>query len=336
MLIANRGSNDVSVLLGTYAANGEWVGNLGPRVHSGGAGPIVVDVRDLNGDHIPDFAVTNGGSGTITMLTGVGQGFFDDRQPQTLFNLGGAVDQPPTFQGTSSVGFAVTATGDLERFDLSHPENGVFSAFAGHHIVAAEALPDGRVVVALADGRVDVLSPSNRGYVVTSELKSSTGTPASLSSLVVLQQAGGQFQVLVSSQGSSIVSVFASAGSVGTTTTPIFVPSASSNGSQAPAGFTMSFAINLVPVTSSSVSESSSGRLGLSLSSFSSQGNLLFTAASAAALVAVEGNNYSTVAVLDFGSQQDDLSGDGRGRRPELSSRFPVGDTSPLTRFVIG
>jgi hypothetical protein len=76
--------------------------------------------------------------------------------------------------------------------------------------------------------------------------------------------------------------------------------------------------------------------MGLSLSSFLSQSNAAFTSASTAALVAIEGNSYSTVAVLDFGGQLDDESGDGCGRMPWLSMRYPIGDTSSLTRFVIG
>ena len=77
-------------------------------------------------------------------------------------------------------------------------------------------------------------------------------------------------------------------------------------------------------------------KTGLSLSGFSSLGNLAFTEAISAALVAVEGDTYSNVAVLDFGTQKEDLSGDGRGRMPWLSDRYYFGDTSPLTRFVIG
>ena len=79
MLIANQGSNDVSVIFGSYDASGDWVGIPGPRLKSGGDGPIAVIVRDLNGNSIPDLAVVNGGSGTVTLLPGVGRGFFDDQ-----------------------------------------------------------------------------------------------------------------------------------------------------------------------------------------------------------------------------------------------------------------
>ena len=121
MLIADQGSNDVSVLFGSYNAQGDWVGVAGPRLKSGGDGPIAVTVQDSSGNGFPDLAVFNGGSGTVTELPGVGQGFFDDQDPRTLFNLGSAVVQPPTFVGTSGLGYVVTAGGDLVRFDLDTP-----------------------------------------------------------------------------------------------------------------------------------------------------------------------------------------------------------------------
>jgi hypothetical protein len=56
-----------------------------------------------------------------------------------------------------------------------------------------------------------------------------------------------------------------------------------------------------------------------------------------AVLVPVQGNAYATVALLDFGSgDDDDQPDDGSRRMPWLSARYPLGDTSPLTRFVIG
>ena len=70
MLIANQGSNDVSVLFGSYDAQGDWVGIPGPRLKSGGDGPIASTVADLTGDGIPDLVVFNGGSGTVTLLPG--------------------------------------------------------------------------------------------------------------------------------------------------------------------------------------------------------------------------------------------------------------------------
>jgi hypothetical protein len=50
----------------------------------------------------------------------------------------------------------------------------------------------------------------------------------------------------------------------------------------------------------------------------------------------VEGNSYSAIPLLDFGSLRDEDEGDGRERRPWLSMRLPIGEASPLTRFITG
>ena len=46
LVVANQGSNDVSVIFGSYDGQGDWVGTLGPRLKSGGDGPIAVVVQD--------------------------------------------------------------------------------------------------------------------------------------------------------------------------------------------------------------------------------------------------------------------------------------------------
>src|SRR5262249_27282726 len=81
MLIADQGSNDIATLFGSLDPSGNWVGIAGPRLRSGGAGPIGTTLRDLNGDGIPDLVVTNGQSGNLAVLPGVGQGFFNDQNP---------------------------------------------------------------------------------------------------------------------------------------------------------------------------------------------------------------------------------------------------------------
>ena len=148
LLVTDQGSNDVSVIFGSENATGDWVGIPGPRLKTGGDGPIAVAVQNLTSNGIADLAVFNGGSGTVTLLPGVGDGFFDDRQPQTLFNLGGALVEPPTFVGTTSLGYAVTAAGDLVRFNLTNAAFGARVVFSGGQVLAAEALANGDVVAA--------------------------------------------------------------------------------------------------------------------------------------------------------------------------------------------
>ena len=88
MLIADKGSNAVTTLLGSYDVNGYWQGTPGPRLASGGAGPIDANPRILPGQSIASLVVTDAQSGSISVLAGRGQGFFADGTPRVL-NLPG-------------------------------------------------------------------------------------------------------------------------------------------------------------------------------------------------------------------------------------------------------
>ncbi len=356
LLIANQGSNDVSVIFGSYDANGDWVGTLGPRLKSGGDGPIAVAVQDLGVGGIPDLVVFNGGSGTITELPGVGNGFFNDQQPRTLFNLGSALVQPPTFVGDSGLGYSVTAGGNLVRFNLADLRGGASVVFSGEHVLAAQALATGQVVVALADGNVNILNPTGNSLTVASELSTQGETPAAASALEVIVKSNGQFDVLVSSQGSDTLSVFSLGGALTETVTP--TPGGSSlpalNAFQVAAatstqGAVLTGSVNVATASAATASASTSAStssgapsvtattsVGLSLGGFSSLGNGTSRGTDDALLVSVEGNTYLSVPILDFGSEYGQEIDDGAGRMPRLSTLHPIGDMSALTRFVIG
>jgi hypothetical protein len=358
LVVSNQGSNDVSVIFGSYDALGDWIGTLGPRLKSGGDGPIAVVARDLSGNGIPDLAVINGGSGTVTELPGVGRGFFDDRAPRTLFNLGSGLVQPPTFAGSGGLGYGVTAGGDLVRFDLLNPANGASVAFSGAQVVAAQALSNGQVVVALADGAVDLLRPAGNNLSVASVLQAQGGVPALPSSIEVVSKPSGQFNVVVSSQGSDTLFVYSQGAIAESGGSPsVNVPSPQGfNAPQASAaaaatqGFTLTTSTVATSASSASASTSAStssssasvaavttsASIGLSLGGFSSLGNSSTRGSSGTVLVPVEGNTYLSVPILDFGLGEGDENGAGEGRMPWLSSKFNFGDTSSLTRFVIG
>ncbi|MBK7473007.1 MAG: VCBS repeat-containing protein [Betaproteobacteria bacterium] len=73
LVVANRGSNTVSVLLGT------GTGNFGAKTDfATGDTPTSVSIGDLNGDGKPDLVVTNYGStvGGVSVLLGTGAGSF--------------------------------------------------------------------------------------------------------------------------------------------------------------------------------------------------------------------------------------------------------------------
>jgi hypothetical protein len=210
LVVADQGSNDVAILFGAYGAGGAWVATPGPRLRSGGQGPVATAVRDVNGDGIPDLVVTNGQSGTFTVLPGVGQGFFNDTNPQVLNVPGNPVLQAPSFVGASSQGVVATGDGRLIGFDLTDFAASVHTVFtppAGEGVDAAAALADGQVVAALAGGAVVDLAPSAGGLAVEQTFQALTGIPSEPSTLAVLQGESG-LRVLVTDAGGDQVFVF--------------------------------------------------------------------------------------------------------------------------------
>jgi hypothetical protein len=221
MLVANKGSNDVSVIFGSIVA-GRWVGTAGPRLKSGGDGPVATMLRDTNGDGISDLVVTNGQSGSFAILTGRGQGFFDDRNPQVLNLLGNPTIQAPSMLGSSERGVVVTGGGQLLSFNLDNFDNSIHSLFGAGGVRAAQALADGEVMLALRDGAVVELNPAT-GAV--QRFQSLTGIPSDPSALDVLQGESG-LQVLVTSAGEDQIFVFGVPGvSVASVVPPPEVPS---------------------------------------------------------------------------------------------------------------
>ncbi len=53
----------------------------GPRLKSGGTGPVSTVVQDVNGDGIPDILASNSVSNNVGFLPGHGQGASSRRQP---------------------------------------------------------------------------------------------------------------------------------------------------------------------------------------------------------------------------------------------------------------
>ncbi len=79
LVVSNKGSNDISILFGK-GQGAAWTLEAGPRLKTG-AGPVATVVQDVNGDRVPDILVSNSQSNNVTLLPGVGAGFFNDRNP---------------------------------------------------------------------------------------------------------------------------------------------------------------------------------------------------------------------------------------------------------------
>jgi hypothetical protein len=316
-----------------------------------------VAVQDLNSNGIPDLAVFNGGSGTVSELPGVGRGFFDDRQPRTLLNFGDALVQPPTFVGATGLGYVVTAGGDLVRFNQLSSGTGASVVYSGQQVEAAQALANGQVVVALANGAVDLLQPHGSGLTLVSVLQSHGGVPALPSAIDVVSKPGGEVNVLVSSEGSDQLFVFTQVESTlegggalpGGSSPPALnlvqtpaLASASQGFSFTASAITTSGSATATSSSASTSSSTSSASvaatttIGLSLGMFSSPGNSSRPGNAEAVLVPVEGNTYQSVPILEFGSGADDEEGGADARMPWLSGKYNFGDPSALTRFVTG
>ena len=94
LVVANEGSNDISILLNQPQGNSITF-TPGPRLKAG-SGPVSTVVQDVNGDGIPDVLVSNSQSNNVMLLPGVGGGFFNDQNP-TVFLVG--ISSGPVFVG---------------------------------------------------------------------------------------------------------------------------------------------------------------------------------------------------------------------------------------------
>jgi hypothetical protein len=81
LIVANSGSNDVSILLG-QGTGPSFTLIPGPRIKTD-AGPVAVAVGNLLNDGHPDLAVANQQAGNVQVFPGVGGGFFNDQAPKT-------------------------------------------------------------------------------------------------------------------------------------------------------------------------------------------------------------------------------------------------------------
>src|SRR5262249_44512871 len=83
LLVANEGSNDVTILLGQGQGK-DWTLEPGPRLHAHGSGPVSTALRSVpdpkGGAPIQDLLVANSQSNTVTLLPGAGGDFFDDQK----------------------------------------------------------------------------------------------------------------------------------------------------------------------------------------------------------------------------------------------------------------
>ena len=221
LLVADKGSNDVYALFGSYDENGDWVGTSGPRQTAGGTGPIAATTRTLKGQTTPSMVITNADSGLISVFSSAGQGFFDDGTPRVL-NIPGnpALAQGATFFGNSNTGVVLTTDGRIFQFNLDNfTAQEVFASPPGQTVTTLAALDNGELVVAEEEGTVAPLATGAEGYEAVKDFTPLSGIPSDPSALAVLETASG-LEVLVTNQGEGDLFAYASGSYEAVSTTP--------------------------------------------------------------------------------------------------------------------
>jgi hypothetical protein len=207
LLVANQGSNDVSVLIGS-TATGVWTATRYQRLNSGGLGPLAVAVRASGGSNGPDLLVSNSDGG-VFLLPGIGSGgkgsgFFQDT-PQAVVDLGQPIVQSVPDPTTGQV-FLVGSDGSVGVLtgDSVTP---LATGSPGEVVDAVGVRPsDGDLVAAFQGGTVELLhpDPATGAFDLAGTLTPLDGVPSDPSALAVLDNG----EVLVTSAGEDQLFVF--------------------------------------------------------------------------------------------------------------------------------
>jgi hypothetical protein len=174
LIVANEGSNDVSILLNVKEGN-SFTFVPGPRLHVG-AGPVSLLYGDFYGNGTDDLLVSDSGSSNLMLLPSLGNGFFNDVGPTVIplsespglifagsFGGGTGLDVVALDPGTSDVTV-------ISGLFTGAPATEIFSS-GGVDPVAAFAVMglngfEDLVVANNADGRVALLAGSPQGLTV--------------------------------------------------------------------------------------------------------------------------------------------------------------------------
>jgi len=185
LIVANSGSNDVSILLG-QGSGSSWTLVPGPRI-STDAGPVAVAVGNILGNGTQDLAVANQQADNVQVFTGVGSGFFTQtattypvgQAPDGLFlgDFSGSGTQIATLNGGSNTISLINPGGATQTI----PTDGVLptSGFAGDF--TGSGFTD-LVVGNTADGRIVLFLGGSEGLSLSQSFTSpEVPSPTSLS-----------------------------------------------------------------------------------------------------------------------------------------------------------
>jgi hypothetical protein len=206
LVVTDKGSNQVSILL-NKSQGGNISFDLGPRLNSGGTGPVSTVVVHFTGSPNQDILVSNSGSNNVALLPGVGQGFFNDTNPQT-FAVGnnpgpifvGSFDGKPDLVTVNAGSNDLTLISDFMSGDpvTTTISSGGTDPDAAFSFSSGSGF-DNLVVGNGGDGVLALFEGSDQGL----SLSSSETNPdlPSPSALVYAGLAGGQVQFYAATEG---------------------------------------------------------------------------------------------------------------------------------------
>jgi hypothetical protein len=218
VLVADQGSNDVAVLLGRGRGR-DWTLEPGSRLQVNGRGPVSVTVADVTGltaagtatgraDGIPDLVVANSQSNSVSVLPGVGGGFFTDQGP-VRFATGTSPQQVLVgdFTGDGQADLVSVNAGSNDLTFFSHPDFassdnvGLDISSGGLTPVAAVAFgrdgKEGLIVANNGDGTLALLT-GDAGGLVLSKLLNDRLHPTDLA---LAELSGQAVDVYVANEG---------------------------------------------------------------------------------------------------------------------------------------
>jgi large repetitive protein len=212
LIVANEGSNDVSILLNEPTASG-FTFVQGRRL-AAGAGPVGLLYGNFTGDSIPDILVSDSASKELTVLTGVGDGFFNQTEPPIpLLETPGPIFAGQ-FEGGSSLEVVALDPGTRDLTLISGFSTGAITqqlvATGGFDPVAAFTLLGpggfaGLVVANNGDGSVSFLQGNPDGLTLEGVDNSLGGrSPTGLANASIDDN---EVAVFASTEGSEVASL---------------------------------------------------------------------------------------------------------------------------------
>jgi hypothetical protein len=232
VVVADKGSNQVSILLNSSQPGDAISFNAGPRLNSGGTGPVSTVVGHFTGGPNQDILVSNSGSNNVALLPGVGQGFFNDTNPQR-FPVGnnpgplfvGNFDGKPDLLTVNAGSSDLTLISDFMNADhvtstLSSGGTDPDTAFS----FSASSGFDDLVVGNGGDGVLALFEGGDQGLTLTSS-QTNPDLP-SPSAIVYAGLAGGDVQFYAASAGREAAALVAL--SLGGEIAPLAAPAAPS------------------------------------------------------------------------------------------------------------